>query len=89
MLGPGSSAVRPIMKQLDLLGGNSILLLLHVLLSMQGEGKREEFQSSTWLWEMELYAYSIYNTGIVSLIALLMLQIDFHFCMKITLRRSA
>jgi len=57
MLGPGSSAVRRIMKQLDVLGGNSILLLLHVLLSVQGEGKREEFQSNTWLWEMELYAY--------------------------------
>jgi hypothetical protein len=34
---------------------------------MQGEGKHEEFQSSMWLWEMELYAYSIYSTGIVSL----------------------
>jgi hypothetical protein len=89
MFGPGSSAVRRIMKQLDVLGGNSILLLLHVLLSMQGEGKREEFQSSMWLWQMKLYAYSIYSTGIVSLTAVLMLQINFHFCMKITLRTSA
>ena len=89
MLRPGSSAVRCIMKQLDLLGGNSILLLLHILLSVQGEGKHEEFQSSMWLWEMELCAYFIYSTGIVSLIPLLMLQIDFHFCMKITLRKSA
>jgi hypothetical protein len=73
MLGLGSSAVRRIMKQLDLLGGNSILLLLHVLLSMHGEGKREELQSNTWLWKVELYAYSIYITEIVSLTALLML----------------
>jgi len=89
MLGPGSSAVRHIMRQLDLLGGNNILLLLHVLLSMQGEGKCEEFQSNTWLWEMELYAHPICSAGIVSLTAVLMLQINFHFCMKITLRKSA
>jgi hypothetical protein len=34
-------AFKSIMKQLDLLGGNSILLLLHALLSIQGEGKHE------------------------------------------------
>jgi hypothetical protein len=76
------------MKQLDLLGGNSILLLLYVLLSMQGEGKHEECQSGTWLWETKLYAHSIYKTGIVSWTALLMLQINFHFYMKIALRKS-
>jgi len=55
---------------------------------MQDEGKREEFQSNTWLWEMELYAYFVRSTGIVSLTAVLILQIDFHFCMKITLRKN-
>jgi hypothetical protein len=34
-------AFKSIMKHLDLLGGDSILLLLHTLLSIQGEGKQE------------------------------------------------